>query len=425
MMGKYTIISFLMLSLQNIIQFICFENILTPDNSIMSKKKRSFIAISFGIVMMWIKTSDCFNLRRMLVVQSLIAIVCLLLFLHFLYKEKLQIKIIHTAVILFQGVAADIICHAFFIGEMPDLSTFTYNCYETAKISVIATLIFLVINLIYTFVILKYKKKAAPGVEWIISIMIFVFIIVLIEYTNNKGDAEIYLMFASIMTIFVFSFLAIYVNYLERKEKDDELRKLQQAIEVEKSHYKQIEQNSKEMAKIRHDYNNIIESVRSLLRDNKYEEAEKILDELSGKISRTSGIVYCPVSIVNAVLNYKKTICDNEGIDLFIDIIIPDVPDIETLDLCVILGNMMDNSIRECKEINAKGGKGSIIVSARKINGYLVFKVKNTCMENKDNIIKGTGYGHKILSDIADKYKGDFHTSYEDGIYVSCISLRL
>lgn len=59
------------------------------------------------------------------------------------------------------------------------------------------------------------------------------------------------------------------------------------------------------------------------------------------------------------------------------------------------------------------------------VQEYLIIKCKNTALENRENKIWGTGYGHKILTDIAGKYHGDFQTIYEDGNFVAQISLNV
>ena len=75
--------------------------------------------------------------------------------------------------------------------------------------------------------------------------------------------------------------------------------------------------------------------------------------------------------------------------------------------------------------LQSRAANQKIYISGKKINEYILFKVKNTALEDSGKVIKGTGYGQKILSDIAKRYNGDFKTMYSDGVYTACISLRM
>ena len=67
----------------------------------------------------------------------------------------------------------------------------------------------------------------------------------------------------------------------------EEVRELQHAMELEKVHYEQIEARREEMAKLRHDYNNVITSVMYLIENGKTEEAREIMRDLSERINGT------------------------------------------------------------------------------------------------------------------------------------------
>lgn len=94
------------------------------------------------------------------------------------------------------------------------------------------------------------------------------------------------------------------------------------------------------------------------------------------------------------------------------------------LDWCMIFGNLMDNAIRSCRELQGREKERWITLKAGTVQNYLIIKCRNPSLENREKIIKGTGYGHKILADIAGKYDGDFQTAYEDGIFTAQISLK-
>lgn len=424
MIGMYSLICCVMMTIQFMLQYLFYEIVLTPDNEKLSKSKRTIIAFIFSVVMSVLKTSGLLPIYFIMPVQSVISFALMIAFLKYFYKEKFVVKIVHFTVILFQGMSADLLYHVIYNREGPQLNGFTYNDIETARGAVIVTIIYFIINIIYTICMLKLKKKIKVSYWWIVFIMINMLVLLFAEIAFGKTEMELYIAFISIFAIITFTLIVLYINFIERKSIENEVIEIKHEMDLEKVYYEQVEARSEEMAKIRHDYNNVIITLRHLLKEKKYDDANKVLDELTEKVSKTSGIVFCPISIINAVLNEKKKLCEKYGIELIVDIVVSGYSNINSLDLCIIFGNMLDNAIRECVEINKTGGKGSIIITGRKVKEYLVFKVQNDSFKNSKNIIKGTGYGHKILSDVADKYNGDFRTNYEDGIYTACISLR-
>jgi two-component system sensor histidine kinase AgrC len=55
--------------------------------------------------------------------------------------------------------------------------------------------------------------------------------------------------------------------------------------------------------------------------------------------------------IIDAILNEKKTAADREKIRMDIEVIIPTVLKIEPIDICIIMGNALDNAIEACLKV--------------------------------------------------------------------------
>ena len=424
MIGIYSFICCVMMIIQFMLQYVFYEIVLTPDNKKISKSNRTIIAFIFSVLMSVLKTSGLMPLFLIVPIQSVISFAFIIGFLSCFYKEKFAVKMVHFTIILTQGMCADVLYHFLYNRTGPDLYGITYNDIETARGAVIVTIIYLILNMVYTLCILKLRKKVKISYMWIVFIMIIILVLIFAEIAFGKTKMELYIAFISIFAIITFTLIVLYINFRERIKIENEVLEIKHVMDLEKVYYEQVEARSDEMAKIRHDYNNVIITIKHLISENKYDDVNKVLDELTEKVSKTSGIIFCPISIINAVINEKKRICDKNGIEVMVNLILPNEVKINRLDLCVIFGNMLDNAIRECLEINKSGKKAGIIITGRKINEYIVFKVENDSLENPQNVIKGTGYGHRILSDEAEKYDGDFRTKYEEGIYKACISLR-
>ncbi len=84
----------------------------------------------------------------------------------------------------------------------------------------------------------------------------------------------------------------------------------------------------------------------------------------------------------------------------------------------------MDNAIRECKKAQAEAEKRPFIILSGKISqNYLVFKCENSIYSPMSLKPEGTGYGLKILKDLANRYSGDFFTKRNDNLFIAQLSL--
>ena len=425
MIKIYSFICFMMWTIQIMIIFFYYDMFLTPYNGKLNRIKRTCIVFTVTTILMWIKVIMFFFEPFSFIIVECIVWIISVVFVLLFYKDKFKIKVFYILFIAVQSLITNIITFSLVCDIENGITSIIFNEIELAKVSVVATLMFLAINMASALIILKYQRKMNISFAWALMVFCVILVAVAISYKFNTLYSDLYLAFVSIFTGFIFVAIVMYIILKDQYNTEEAFMRLTHVMEKEKAYYEQVEKKTEEMAKIRHDYNNVIVTVRSLVEDKKYNEALGILNELYDKSSATSEVIYSPVSIINAVLNEKKDVCDREDIEMNVDLMIPCIVEVSKFDLCVIFGNLIDNAIRACREVTEQGGKSKIYISGKKINEYILFKVKNTALEDSGKVIKGTGYGQKILSDIAKRYNGDFKTMYSDGVYTACISLRM
>ena len=72
----------------------------------------------------------------------------------------------------------------------------------------------------------------------------------------------------------------------EKERISRELEEIKFRAEKEKIFYQELENRRVEMAKIRHDYNNLITSVMGLIHMGRQDEAKEMLDELLKRMDK-------------------------------------------------------------------------------------------------------------------------------------------
>jgi hypothetical protein len=83
-------------------------------------------------------------------------------------------------------------------------------------------------------------------------------------------------------------------------------------------------------------------------------------------------------NILDIILTEKKTSCDNNNIELIVDINFSICDFIETVDICNIFSNMIEHSIESCNKVKGKSIHKEIKISGKVVNNFFVIKCVNT-----------------------------------------------
>jgi two-component system sensor histidine kinase AgrC len=108
----------------------------------------------------------------------------------------------------------------------------------------------------------------------------------------------------------------------------------------------------------RHDFQNHLQVVYSLMELEAFEEAAKYIETVYRDIQKVNRVLKTGIPAVNAILHAKAQMCESRGIRAEIDIRSSfsdiSVPDWE---LCRVLGNIIDNSINALMDSKREGEK--------------------------------------------------------------------
>ncbi len=217
----------------------------------------------------------------------------------------------------------------------------------------------------------------------------------------------------------------LLVNQAQNEAAEKELAEARHQAELERIHFERVEECRQEINAIRSDYDALLARARTLIEKGQVDLAKQLLKGLSERIESTKEASFCPIAAVNAILGAKKQECDREHIELDVELMLPGKLPVKDLDLCMALGNQLDNAMRECKKASDMPEKPQIRLAGKVVQGYLVLRCVNPVYSEEQREPEGTGYGLKILKDIANRYHGDFFTKRESGSFISQLSLSV
>lgn len=222
--------------------------------------------------------------------------------------------------------------------------------------------------------------------------------------------------FACIITCLGSCWLCSYIAQTITAEMELETYQYQQ------SYYEELEQNQEQLRKLRHDMKNHLDILGTFLRDQDIEQANSYYQSLSKEFEPAT-FTFCENSIVNAVLNVKYSQALHHHITCTFQIDIKETLPFDSISLCSLISNTMDNAIEAGQQI-ASPDKRFIQLKMRYFNGYFSYEITNAkqnVISSKHGKIKTSkpdarkhGYGLKNVNAIVDEYQGTSDISYTE-----------
>ncbi len=309
-------------------------------------------------------------------------------------------------------------------------NTVTIELYTESRVVITLLFLLLVIPQKYFFIKIwnKVVKRDSPAaVSWIYTLFpIGQIIVIFCVMYSSLDENDILGIPHRLMAVLGFIILALldvlFMFYLSDIEKNhrlrQELQQLEYARNLEHQHYSNIESKQYETAKIRHDIKNQLYSVKRLIETNNLEKARELISDIENDLAAANENEYCSVPVVNALLTQKAAECRDNGIKLSTDISITDIGRIRPMHLCSIFSNLLDNAINANKALSGKE-EHYIKLKATNKGSFLAVSAENPTSEKRTLMIDplhSSGYGLRILNDIAGEYGGQFTAECRNGI---------
>lgn len=295
------------------------------------------------------------------------------------------------------------------------------------SIILIQTMLVIVYDIILKFSAASLKKK-----EWglIISILSISFLAValihavLINIENAFMHSD--MLIISEIGIIVLVIVSFYMTYsLSRTNAEAEkLRIIRQQEEYRISYAKNVKEQYEEMHRMRHDMKQNLEVISALYREHKYDEANTFVNRVSGNLEKIGMTIDVHNDFLNAILNSKLLIASEQGIRV-ICASSSSIEGIDDIDLCNLLGNILDNAIEAAKycnngyiEVTIRSDENMVLVIVANTVVGSVIKINSELKSTKKNTDRH-GYGVKTIRSIAEKYNGTA-SFYEEGNMFYC-----
>lgn len=219
----------------------------------------------------------------------------------------------------------------------------------------------------------------------IFNILIMFMVFILYKYMGECSNTTyVYLTIMGLGSIFVSWFIYKLTNKIIYQNQQEIILKVREEEFGKKDFYiKSMNDILNTIKSQRHDLNNYLSTLYGLIHLGKFEETEKYIKTLNNRVSNMNNIIETNHPIITALVSMKKHKAFDSGIDMELDIDLPEKMEFDFIELSIIIGNLLDNAIEACQLILDKNER-KISLSIYVEDNCLITQVINS----KINLIK-------------------------------------
>ena len=187
--------------------------------------------------------------------------------------------------------------------------------------------------------------------------------------------------------------------------------------ELLQKYYVEVENMYGKMRGWRHDYRHHIQTMKVHASRGEMAEIQRYLDMLDQDLTNVETVIRTGNSAADAVLNSKLSLAGERQIRVRTSVRIPVHLTTPELDLCTILGNLLDNAMEACMELPPE--KRLIRIYMEMKGNFLYFALTNTAGGRKKNHFRttrgaGRGLGLNRVDAIVKKLGGHVTRASEE-----------
>ncbi len=379
------------------------------------------------------------NLRE---IEFFFAAIFMMIYFYAVKAETTKLIFIYILVIdyimIIRGIAVFLDIHFFW---KPAAS---YHLESSVSGSVMRIL-FLLLTVPFAFIFLDETKKRvlksnAPQIWNTIWMLPALTTFVVLLFTYNLDMATIHgLSFLLarvcliIMTLIVYYILVSSLDTLRQQaEATERERNRENVSALQRLQYSRLQKQIEETRQARHDLHQHLNLIQAYLDKGDNQALKDYIEKYGQKLPPTTWKSYCANYAVDTVVRYYAEKAAEAGASFESRISLPRELSVDEPDICILLGNLLENAVESCRTFNT-GTPPFIRIHARIAGTHAIsITVDNSCLSapieenNKFLSTKHSGPGTGTLSirSIAAQYHGIADFKYEDGVFYASVFLN-
>lgn len=237
---------------------------------------------------------------------------------------------------------------------------------------------------------------------------------------------------ALLLTLMAF-FLLLFQFYRTARESVQNLELLQenQMLEMESRRYSQLREYMAQTRRLRHDFRQHLHVISGLAESGKTEELRAYLREYENEFVDAHA-TFCANGALDAIAGYYAAAAKQKQIPMQWELKMPEKLPMRESDLCMVLGNLLENALRASERLPESERSISVICQmlSPAMLGLIVENRYDGQISQREGRLLSTshpGYGTGLLSveTVAKKYHGQMTVETENGIFRVSVLMNL
>jgi len=366
------------------------------------------------------------------VIAPILFFVCVFLY-SFLYEAAMLKRCLYICLFYVLAILAEIL-----VG-IPVVALFNVSI-EEAQNNVYIYALNLVLSkllLIFLFRMLRFFKSDTNiklGYKSVLPILlieiaglvsIYYFSIVAYRQDNIISSISVFIITVIVLSANIATFYLLESQIQFQKSKDTILN-IQSQYKLQKEYYSELKENMLSANKNTHDVKNFAIALTALIDKGEPDAAKAKIEEFCGQIP-ASQTIHTGNAAVDALVQSKMQKIHDEIPGHAISIIIPDKLRMDEIDLCILLGNAIDNAVEACEKIPERNER-SLTIKIFPYENQLSILVENSnaaapkmktpkFTTSKPDAFKH-GFGIKSMKRIVEEHGGNIVFEQSDDVFI-------
>ena len=241
-------------------------------------------------------------------------------------------------------------------------------------------------------------------------------------------DNSIFLFFVNLGALLIYY---VVCKMIQEMNANLELKMRNQQLSIQNMQYQNLKERIEAARRAKHDLRHHLKIIHAFIESENYTELKNYLNDYTRSLPSEAPIYFCEHPTVNPLLVWYIGQAKEHDIHFEVNVSIPTKIHVSDSDICVLLGNLLENALDAC--LSQTRGKRLIRISGGLQSDYvLVFTIDNTYetsirrtaggayLSSKHS---GEGIGIASTQNIVAQYNGIASFRYDDTMFYASVLL--
>lgn len=216
----------------------------------------------------------------------------------------------------------------------------------------------------------------------------------------------------------------------------EERKQVIRQLSMQTEYSRQIAETAAENRRLIHDIKHHLRTIDRMAAEHGQSDIRLFLSQVEEQVAAVSSyshVAFCQNPAVNALIEYYYGMMQTQGTEFQVRLDLPDQIPLTDVELCTVLGNLLDNSVEACGR--QKHGARRILVAGETRGSMYFLKVENTydgqtmqegsLFLSRKGISPYHGIGLSSVRKIIKSHGGDLDIIPREGVFLVGITIGL